>query len=74
MLDEKSGERLAVLHLIEETRLPEILEKLSESGLPNLFLPRIDQFVKVDAMPLLGTGKLDLREIRRVAAASPMAR
>ena len=74
VLDEKSGERLAVLHTIEETRLPEILEKLSVSGLPNLFLPRIDQFVKVDEMPLLGTGKLDLREIRRVAAASPMAR
>ena len=37
-------------------------------GLPNLFIPRKDQFVKVDALPLLGTGKLDLRAVKRVAA------
>ena len=68
--DEKRGERLAVLHTIEEDRIPEILDKLSESGLPNLFLPGRDQYVKVDVLPLLGTGKLDLREIKRVAVAS----
>jgi hypothetical protein len=65
-----TSERLAVLHTIEESRIPEILEELSESGLPDLFIPRIDQFVKVDALPLLGTGKLDLREIKRMATAS----
>ena len=68
--DEKRAERLAVLHTIEESRIPETLERLSEAGLPNLFMPRLDQFVKVDALPILGTGKLDLREIKRVAAAS----
>ena len=71
--DEETGESLAVLHTIEETRIPALLEKLSESGLPDLFIPRIDQFVKVEAMPLLGTGKLDLREIERVASASLVA-
>ena len=65
--DARKGERLAVLHTLKEERLPEILGRLEGSGLPNLFIPRLDQFVKVEAIPLLGTGKLDLRAIRRIA-------
>ncbi len=66
--DERKGERLAVLHTIDEAKIPEILRKVQESGLPNLFVPRLDHFVKVAALPILGTGKLDLRETRRIAA------
>jgi acyl-[acyl-carrier-protein]-phospholipid O-acyltransferase/long-chain-fatty-acid--[acyl-carrier-protein] ligase len=65
--DEKKGERLAVLHTLEESRIPHILEKVSASGLPNLFIPGKHQFVKVDALPVLGTGKLDLRGVKRIA-------
>jgi acyl-[acyl-carrier-protein]-phospholipid O-acyltransferase/long-chain-fatty-acid--[acyl-carrier-protein] ligase len=65
--DEKKGERLAVLHTLEESRIPPILEKISSSGLPNLFIPGKHQFVKVDALPVLGTGKLDLRGVKRIA-------
>jgi acyl-[acyl-carrier-protein]-phospholipid O-acyltransferase/long-chain-fatty-acid--[acyl-carrier-protein] ligase len=55
---------------LDEAKLPGILEKLATSGLPNLFIPRRDQFVKVPAIPLLGTGKLDLREVKRIAVAA----
>ena len=65
--DEKKGERLAVLHTLNEETIPEILGKLAQSGLPNLFIPRPGSFVKVDQLPMLGTGKLDLRAIRRIA-------
>ncbi len=65
--DEKKGEQLAVLHTLDPDNIPEILETLSTMGLPNLFLPRRDHFVKVETIPVLGTGKLDLREIKRVA-------
>jgi acyl-[acyl-carrier-protein]-phospholipid O-acyltransferase/long-chain-fatty-acid--[acyl-carrier-protein] ligase len=65
--DEKKGERLAVLHTWDERRIPDILEKLSAGGLPNLFIPSRNQFVKVDALPVLGTGKLDLRGVKRIA-------
>ena len=65
--DEKKGERLAVLHTLAEDALPEILVKVTAGGLPNLFVPRQDQFVRVDKLPLLGTGKLNLREVKRVA-------
>lgn len=66
--DEKKGERLAVLHTLEESRIPHILDKVSASGLPNLFIPGKHQFIKVDALPVLGTGKLDLRGVKRIAA------
>ena len=58
----------AVLHTLEEERVPDIIASLSDTGLPNLFIPRIDQFVWVEAIPILGTGKLDLTEVKRRAA------
>lgn len=65
--DERKGERLAVLHTLDEARIPDLLEKLAAGGLPNLFIPRRDSFVRVDKLPLLGTGKMDLRAIRQIA-------
>jgi acyl-[acyl-carrier-protein]-phospholipid O-acyltransferase/long-chain-fatty-acid--[acyl-carrier-protein] ligase len=66
--DEKKGERLVVLHKLAEAKLTELLAKLQQSDLPNLWKPRADQFYRVEALPMLGTGKLDLRKIRELAA------
>jgi len=65
--DEKKGERLIILHTLEEKPLEETLEKLAKSDLPALWRPRPDQFVRVEALPYLGTGKLDLRKARELA-------
>lgn len=65
--DEKKGEQLAVLHTLDEAVIPGLLEKITASGLPNLFIPRKDTFIKVEQLPVLGTGKLDLRALKRVA-------
>jgi acyl-[acyl-carrier-protein]-phospholipid O-acyltransferase/long-chain-fatty-acid--[acyl-carrier-protein] ligase len=65
--DEKKGEALAVLHTLDPSALPPLLEKISNGDMPNLFVPRLDHFVKVETLPLLGTGKLDLREVKRLA-------
>ncbi len=65
--DEKKGERLAVLHTLPEERIPGILDKVAATGLPNLFIPHRNSFIKVDALPVLGTGKLDLRGLKRIA-------
>jgi acyl-[acyl-carrier-protein]-phospholipid O-acyltransferase/long-chain-fatty-acid--[acyl-carrier-protein] ligase len=65
--DEKKGERLAVLHTLDDARIPEIVAKLAADGLPNLFIPSRSNFIKVDALPLLGTGKMDLRSLKRIA-------
>ncbi len=65
--DEKKGERLVVLHKLADAELPPCLEKLAQCDLPNLWKPRADQFFRVENFPLLGTGKLDLRQVREVA-------
>jgi acyl-[acyl-carrier-protein]-phospholipid O-acyltransferase/long-chain-fatty-acid--[acyl-carrier-protein] ligase len=66
--DEKKGERLVVLHKLSPAQLRTCLEKLAQCDLPNLWKPRADQFFHIDALPYLGTGKLDLRKARELAA------
>jgi acyl-[acyl-carrier-protein]-phospholipid O-acyltransferase/long-chain-fatty-acid--[acyl-carrier-protein] ligase len=65
--DEKKGERLVVLHMLSEERLEECLIGLGKSDLPALWRPRRDQFVRIEKLPYLGTGKLDLRKARELA-------
>jgi acyl-[acyl-carrier-protein]-phospholipid O-acyltransferase/long-chain-fatty-acid--[acyl-carrier-protein] ligase len=38
----------------------ELLERLRDSGLPKLWVPRKENFFPVPALPFLGSGKLDL--------------
>jgi acyl-[acyl-carrier-protein]-phospholipid O-acyltransferase/long-chain-fatty-acid--[acyl-carrier-protein] ligase len=66
--DEKKGERIIVLHTLPEQKLAPILEKLAQSDLPALWKPRPNQFFRVEALPYLGTGKLDLRALKAKAA------
>ncbi len=65
--DERRGEQLVVLHILDNSRIPEVLAKLAANGLPNLFIPARGNFIKVDALPVLGTGKMDLRSLKRIA-------
>ncbi len=65
--DGKKGERLVVLHTLPPEELKSVLDRLGESGLPNLWVPRPNQFFAVEELPHLGTGKLDLRRIKDMA-------
>ncbi len=65
--DGKKGERLVVLHLLEADELKIVIDQLPQSGLPNLWTPRPNQFYAVEELPQLGTGKLDLRRVRELA-------
>jgi len=65
--DEKKGERIIVLHTKLSKTPNEIVKGLSARGFPNLFLPSEDSFIEVEAIPLLGTGKLDLRGLQQLA-------
>jgi acyl-[acyl-carrier-protein]-phospholipid O-acyltransferase / long-chain-fatty-acid--[acyl-carrier-protein] ligase len=65
--DERKGERLMVLHTLPEDELKATLEQLAKCDLPALWRPRPDQFVSVEKLPYLGTGKLDLRKARELA-------
>jgi acyl-[acyl-carrier-protein]-phospholipid O-acyltransferase/long-chain-fatty-acid--[acyl-carrier-protein] ligase len=48
--------------------LKETLELLARCDLPALWRPRPDQFLSVEKLPYLGTGKLDLRRARELAS------
>jgi len=66
--DEKKGERIIVIHTLPEAKLATVLEKLSQCDLPSLWKPKASQFVYVESIPTLGTGKMDLRAIKALAA------
>ncbi|HEY1785177.1 MAG TPA: AMP-binding protein, partial [Pirellulales bacterium] len=66
--DERKGERLLVLHTKSEKTPEEMVRRLTEAGLPNLWIPSADSFFEVEAIPILGTGKLDLQAVKRVAS------
>jgi len=57
-----------VLHTLSQDKLQECLTQLAKSDLPPLWKPRPDQFVHVESLPYLGTGKLDLRRLKEIAA------
>jgi acyl-[acyl-carrier-protein]-phospholipid O-acyltransferase / long-chain-fatty-acid--[acyl-carrier-protein] ligase len=65
--DEKKGERLIVVHILSEEKLQECFVQLGKAEFPALGKPRPDQFVHVEALPYLGTGKLDLRRLKEIA-------
>ncbi|HWF04568.1 MAG TPA: AMP-binding protein, partial [Candidatus Angelobacter sp.] len=66
--DEKKGERIIVLYTTTDDELAPVLAKLAESDLPALWKPKKDQFFHVEALPYLGSGKLDLRALKLKAA------
>ena len=65
--DEKKGERLVVLTTVPQEKLAETLAQLAKADLPALWKPRPDQFLRIETLPYLGTGKLDLRRLREIA-------
>jgi acyl-[acyl-carrier-protein]-phospholipid O-acyltransferase/long-chain-fatty-acid--[acyl-carrier-protein] ligase len=65
--DERKGERLVVVHTLDEEALAPVLKKLAESDLPNLWRPKPNQFHRVEVLPYLGSGKLDLRGVKALA-------
>lgn len=66
--DPKRGERLIVLHLaLTGISVGELFKRLSERGLPNLWIPDERDAYIVTEFPVLGSGKLDLARIKTLA-------
>ncbi len=64
--DDKKGEKLVVLYT-KDMDIPALLEGLKKYGLPNLWIPGAEMFLRIDSIPLLGSGKLDLGKIKAKA-------
>jgi len=67
---EKKGEELVVLYLEKAGDAHKLHRIISRSSLPNMWKPRRDNYFKADALPLLGSGKLDLIALRQIALAA----
>jgi len=65
--DEKRGERLVVLYTKGVTDSERLYRLMGESDLPNLWKPGKECYLEVEELPILGTGKLDLKGIREIA-------
>ena len=65
--DAKKGERIIVLHTMPLDDLGAICQAMHDAGLPNLWIPSANSFYRVDSIPVLGTGKLDLRAVKQMA-------
>jgi acyl-[acyl-carrier-protein]-phospholipid O-acyltransferase/long-chain-fatty-acid--[acyl-carrier-protein] ligase len=65
--DTQKGERFVVLHLELGLEVDELLKRVRDAGLPSLWLPRREYFYRVDSLPVMGSGKLDLKLVKQTA-------
>lgn len=65
--DKAKGEALVLLAAMD-LELEDVREKLNGAGLANLWIPR--EIKRVEVIPTLATGKLDLRQIQVLASES----
>ena len=62
--DEQRGERLVAFYARQDITPADLWQHLSQTGLPKLWLPKRDNIYQVGELPMLGTGKLDLRAVK----------
>jgi acyl-[acyl-carrier-protein]-phospholipid O-acyltransferase / long-chain-fatty-acid--[acyl-carrier-protein] ligase len=73
--DSTKGERLVAFYTDPELTPAALWERLCQTELPRLWLPKREDLHFIDSIPTLGTGKVDLRAVRQLAleqAASPV--
>jgi acyl-[acyl-carrier-protein]-phospholipid O-acyltransferase/long-chain-fatty-acid--[acyl-carrier-protein] ligase len=66
--DDARGERLVAFYTDAALQPHELWERLCLTPLPRLWLPKREDLRLVEAIPSLGTGKVDLRAVRQLAA------
>ena len=65
--DEAKGERLIAFHTDPSLTPQTLWERVSSTSLPRLWVPKREDIRHVEAIPTLGTGKIDLRRVREMA-------
>lgn len=64
--DEKKGEKLVVLYKGDYS-IDKIWNELSNKDIPKLWIPKKENFYKVEEFPMLGSGKTDFKKIKDLA-------
>jgi acyl-[acyl-carrier-protein]-phospholipid O-acyltransferase/long-chain-fatty-acid--[acyl-carrier-protein] ligase len=65
--DESRGERLVAFYTDPDATPHALWERLLDTGLPRLWIPKREDLHPIAAVPTLGTGKPDLRAVRELA-------
>ncbi|MDD5459041.1 MAG: acyl-[ACP]--phospholipid O-acyltransferase [Phycisphaerae bacterium] len=65
--DEKKGEELVVLYLEKAGDADKLFDIISQSDIQNMWKPKRSNYVKVDFIPILGSGKLDILHLKKLA-------
>jgi acyl-[acyl-carrier-protein]-phospholipid O-acyltransferase / long-chain-fatty-acid--[acyl-carrier-protein] ligase len=65
--DESRGERLVAFFTDPEMTAQILWERLCQTEMPRLWLPKREDMHRVAAIPTLGTGKTDLRQVKQMA-------
>jgi acyl-[acyl-carrier-protein]-phospholipid O-acyltransferase/long-chain-fatty-acid--[acyl-carrier-protein] ligase len=68
--DDARGERLVAFFTDPDLTAADLWERLCRTDLPRLWIPKREDLRFVDAIPSLGTGKVDLRAVRQLAGAA----
>ena len=65
--DEQRGEKLVAFYTANGITSNELWHKLNRSDLPKLWIPKRENLHAVDSLPLLGSGKVDLKRVKAMA-------
>ena len=71
--DDARGERLVAFYTDPLMTPADLWERLCRTELPRLWLPKRDDLRFVEQVPTLGTGKVDLRAVKKLAAGASEA-
>ncbi len=72
--DTQKGERLVAFYVPEGDLAPDaVWSALGRTDLPKLWIPKAGDLLPLGSLPVLGSGKIDLKQIRSLAAAHAMA-
>jgi acyl-[acyl-carrier-protein]-phospholipid O-acyltransferase/long-chain-fatty-acid--[acyl-carrier-protein] ligase len=69
--DEQRGERLVLFYACPGVSPEELWTRLGQSDLPKLWIPKPDSIRRIEVIPTLGSGKVDLRRLRQMALTAP---
>jgi acyl-[acyl-carrier-protein]-phospholipid O-acyltransferase/long-chain-fatty-acid--[acyl-carrier-protein] ligase len=65
--DPQRGEKLVAFYAKNGISRDELWSKLNQTDLPKLWIPKRENLYSIDAIPILGSGKADLKKIKALA-------
>lgn len=69
--DAQRGERLVGFYVANDAMAPQLVwQALGDSDLPKIWIPKATDLRRIETLPVLGTGKIDLRAVKALAAAA----